>query len=63
MAHRGRPALASARPEAEVTLARLTADGLRPLVSRVEPLERVADALADVGARRTTGKVVLAVVP
>jgi len=48
---------------ADQALARLVAGGLRPLVSRVEPLEDVAAALADVAARRTTGKVVLEIVP
>jgi NADPH2:quinone reductase len=47
---------------ADEALARLVADGLRPLVSRVQPLEEAASALADVAARRTTGKVVLQVV-
>jgi NADPH:quinone reductase len=48
---------------ADVALGRLVADGLRPLVSRVQPLDEVAGALSDVAARRTTGKVVLALAP
>jgi len=47
----------------EQALARLVAEGLRPLISQVVPLEKVASALADVAARRTTGKVVLGLVP
>jgi NADPH:quinone reductase len=44
---------------ADQALAALVAQGLRPLVSRVQPLEEVAGALTDVAGRRTTGKVVL----
>ena len=44
---------------ADAALARLVAEGMRPLVSRVQPLEDVAAALTDVAGRRTTGKVVL----
>jgi NADPH2:quinone reductase len=43
----------------DAALARLVADGMRPLVSRVQPLDEVAAALSDVAGRRTTGKVVL----
>ncbi|MEU6352729.1 NADPH:quinone oxidoreductase family protein [Streptomyces sp. NPDC047072] len=45
--------------EADRTLARLVREGMRPLVSRVHPLDDVAAALTDVAERRTTGKVVL----
>jgi NADPH2:quinone reductase len=48
---------------ADAALARLVADGMRPLVSRVQPLEEVAQALTDVAGRRTTGKVVLDLSP
>jgi NADPH2:quinone reductase len=54
--HRHDPAAVLA---AEAELARLVGAGMRPLVSRVHPLEEVATALADVAGRRTTGKVVL----
>lgn len=45
--------------EADRVLARLVAEGMRPLVSRVHSLADVAAALTDVAERRTTGKVVL----
>jgi NADPH2:quinone reductase len=48
---------------ADAALARLVADGMRPLVSRVQPLDEVAAALSDVAGRRTTGKVVLEMAP
>lgn len=44
---------------AELALAGLVQQGMRPLVSRVCPLAEVASALTDVAERRTTGKVVL----
>jgi NADPH2:quinone reductase len=40
-------------------LAALVADGLRPHVSRVHPLNDASEALGDVAARRHTGKVVI----
>jgi NADPH2:quinone reductase len=48
---------------ADAALARLVADGMRPLVSRVQPLYEVAAVLSDVAGRRTTGKVVLEMAP
>lgn len=43
-------------------LERMVADGhVRPLVGRLYPLERVADALRDLDERRATGKLVLQV--
>jgi NADPH:quinone reductase len=51
------------RPAAATTddelLARFVAEGLRPLVSAVHPLEEIVSALAKVAAHETTGKVVL----
>jgi NADPH2:quinone reductase len=47
---------------ADAALARLVGEGLRPHVSEVRPLDRAAEALGDVAARRTTGKVVLQMV-
>lgn len=43
----------------ERALAGMVRDGMRPLVSRVHPLDDVAAALTDVAERRTTGKIVL----
>ncbi|TQM11364.1 NADPH:quinone oxidoreductase family protein [Pseudonocardia kunmingensis] len=43
----------------DAALARLVADGMRPLVSRVHPLADVATALAGVAERRATGKIVI----
>lgn len=43
----------------QVALAAMVADGLRPLVSAVYPLERTADALTAMSERRITGKVVI----
>ena len=48
---------------ADEALARLVAEGLRPFVSEVRPLADAAAALTDVAERRTTGKVVLEVLP
>jgi NADPH2:quinone reductase len=49
--------------DAERVLAGLVAEGMRPLVSRVYPLEEAGSALTAVADRRTTGKVVLEMAP
>ena len=52
----------AARADAEL-LARLVADGMRPHVSAVHPLDDIRAALRTVAEHRVTGKIVLAVRP
>lgn len=58
------PFLASAPPADLETLARLAAEGkLRPVIDRVLPLHRAAEAMAIVGSGQARGKVVLSIDP
>ena len=51
--------LPEAYAKGQAALAAMVADGLRPLVSAVYPLECTADALTAMSERRVTGKVVI----